>query len=610
MILKPKRKFDKYVVGCRRESCGYREVYDAMCGDAQVVLTVYDVEQTPAALFTDKIISTDLQQLPREAWLLSQVTCEEFPHMIEFGRGDIDGREVAFFAQDFFPLCTIAELSLGGLTPEWIVVERMEKVIRAVQELARVCDGGHFNLSPHTVMDVGDGNGNPAIRIARLDHAGAVCIGNPWFDTNTLDHCCRPPESFFGLFDGATDVYALGMLMAYMFTGKYPYPIDESMSPKEIRNTVKKSKPSFDNIPGRYQAFIRRAVEQRAAQRFRDVNELAREFCKITGKEYEESAPTPSRTENAVKESADDRQPQTAQKAALEVNISVRQGKGLGAVAGMETLKRTLKTDFVDIVEHRELAQTLGIEPPNMIFYGPPGNGKTYIVERLAEECGMEYCYVRPSSIGSIYIHGSQTMIADLFAQAEERAKKNPKGCLLMIDEIDAVCPTREEDDINHQAGEVAEFLTQLNNCVEKNVFVVGATNRIAKVDRAILRAGRIEKVIYIGLPDNNCRRELFDYELGKRPHSSDIDTTALALQTEGYTAADIAKIVKVSSRHTFRACLEDHTVKPEITQQCIEHTIAECRPSVNANEMREYERQRDEFNAGGMVVRKKIGFN
>lgn len=607
MILKSRKKFDKYIVGRRRESCGYREVYDARYNDTQVVLTVYDVEKTPSALLTDLIVSADLKLLPRESWVLSQVTGEQFPHMIEAGSTTIDGREIAFFVQEYFNSGTLAEMTSYGIAPEWRIVQEMEVIIKAVQELAKVCDGGHFNLSPQTIMEIGDGHGNPIIRIAGLDHAGGCCNGNPWFDTNTLNHCCRPPESFLGLFDRTTDVYALGMLMAYMFTGKYPYPIDESMSPQEIRNTVKKSKPSFDQIPRRFQPFIGRAVEHRATLRFRDVDEFAKEFYKIIGKNQEKSPHTISQSEKHKR--ADDVQPQTAQSAALKVDIGVRQGKGFSAVAGMETLKDSLKTDFVDIVKHRELAQILGIEPPNMILYGPPGNGKTYIIERLAEECGMEYCYVRPSSIGSIYIHGSQTMIADLFTQAEEKAKKNPKGCLLMIDEIDAVCPSRIEDDNNHQAGEVAEFLTQLYNCVEKKVYVVGTTNRISKVDKAILRAGRIDQVIYIGLPDDKCRRELFDYELGKRPHSTDIDTTALARQTEGYTAADIAKIVKLSSRHIFRACLENRILKPEITQECIEQTIKECRPSVNSNEITEYERQRDEFITGGMVVRKKIGF-
>lgn len=610
MILRTRRKFDKYVVGRRRESCGYREVYDARYGDKKVVLTVYDVEQTPTTLFTSKTISVNGETLPNEAWVLSQVSAEQFPCMIDSGRRTVDGRALAFFVQEYFHSCTMADMVGIGISPEWRIIGEMEVIIAAIQELAKVCDGGHFNISPQTVMEVGDSHGNPIIRIAGLDHAGECCNGNPGFDTSTLNHCCQPPEAFLGLFDRSADVYALGMLMAYMFTGKYPYPINEGMSPKEVRGVVKNGKPSLEGIPERLQPLIRHAIAKRGTLRIRNVDDFANEFHEIVGHADKAIARHPAAsTNNAPDKEVKRPQPQVAQSANLKVNIGVRQGKGFDAVAGMDALKSALKTDFVDIVGNMELARTLGIEPPNLILYGPPGNGKTYIVERLAEECGMEYCYVQPSSLGSIYIHGSQTMIADLFAQAEEKAKRNPKGCLLMIDEIDAVCPPRSTDDNNHQAGEVAEFLTQLNDCVAKNVYVVGATNRIGSVDRAILRAGRIEQVIYVGLPDEKCRRELFEYELGKRPHAPNIDTILLAQKTEGYTAADIAKIVKVSSRHTFRACLDSGTTLPEITQECLEQTISECRPSVNAVEVKEYERQRDEFVSGCSSTRRKIGF-
>ena len=544
--------------------------------------------------------------MPREAWLLERLTGKYFSRLIEAGRTVMGERELAWFTQDYYYANTMAELTAIGIAGEWRLVQEMGMIVEAMQELAEVSDGGHFNLCPQTVKLIGDGHGGPIIRIGGLDHAGPCCNGKPWLDTTTLNPCCCPPESFYGIFDSTTDVYALGMLLAYMFTGRYPYPVAEGLTAAQIQERVKKNEPDLEGIPEKFRPLILKAIHRRAAVRFRNVKQFAAEFNSIIGKEKTPVAHTPS----CSREREDKQQPDATQSAALKVSIGVRQGKGFGAVAGMDTLKSELKTDFVDIIKNRDLAQALGIEPPNMILYGPPGNGKTYIVERLAEECGMEYCYVSPSSLGSIYIHGSQAMIADLFTQAEEKAKRNPKGCLLMIDEIDAVCPTRTVDDMNHQAGEVAEFLTQLNNCVEKKVYVIGATNRIGSVDRAILRPGRIEQVIYIGLPNDNDRRELFEYELGKRPHASTIDTSALAHQTEGYTAADIAKIVKVSSRRIFRACLDDETVKPEITQECVEQTIGECRPSVNPNEIREYERQRDEFVACGKPARKKIGYN
>lgn len=606
MILMPQKKFDGYVVERLRESCGYREVYDAKYDDKPVVLTVYDVERTPPGLFSDVLLCGG-KKMPREAWVLSKVTGEQFPRMIASGMETVGGRELAFFGQEFFMAQTLADKPVDSITNN---LEKMSELVKAVVELAQVCGGGHFNICPQTVMVSGTcGDVKPMVRVAGLDHAGECSNGKPWFDTGTLNHCCRPPESFMGLFDSSADVYALGMVMAYMFTCKYPYPVNERMSPREVLDAVKRNQPRLNGIPELFRPIISRAIEKKAALRFRSVGDFAYQFYKLTGRPSSQPDHSYNPVDRTPPMSEETRLPQQAGGASLKVSIGVQHGKGLGAVAGMDALKDTLRTDFVDIVKHRGLAQSLGIEPPNMILYGPPGNGKTYVVERLAEECGMEYCYVQPSSLGSIYIHGSQTMIAELFAQAEQKAKNNPRGCLLMIDEIDAVCPTRTEDDTNHQAGEVAEFLTQLNNCVKKNVFVIGATNRIGSVDRAILRAGRIEQVIYVGLPDDKCRKELFDLELHERPHSPDIDTTVLAQKTEGYTAADIAKIVKVSSRRIFRACLDDSTVAPEITQQCIERAIGDCRPSVNATELKEYERQRDEFNANGVSSRRKIGF-
>lgn len=607
MLLEPQKKFYKYIVGNRREGCGYREVYDAMYNDRSVVLIVYDVEKTPCALFTSMDIGDKLTSVPWEAKVLSQLESGLFPKLLECGVRPFKGNKISFLCLDFYPPTTLVEMITYDKLSESEILTIISKIIEITQELYRRLWSCHFNICPQSV--VYDELHGPIIQLVGLDHVGKCSNGVPWFDTNTLNHCCRPPESFLGLFDRSADVYAIGMVMAYMFRGKYPYPIDETMSPKEVCDIIKKNTPQLDGVPERFHTFILRAIEKKAFFRFSSVNELAMAFSCIISEETENGKIRLPQTDlTSVGREQDCRQ-QQAPGAAHRVDIGVRHGKGFCAVAGMDSLKNTLKTNFVDIISHRELAQTLGIEPPNMLLYGPPGNGKTYIVERLAEECGMEYSYVQPSSIGSIYIHGSQTMIAELFTQAEEKAKRNPNGCLLLIDEIDAVCPIRTNDDSNHQAGEVAEFLTQLNNCVAKNVFVVGTTNRIGSVDRAVLRAGRIEQIIYIGLPDNKCRQELFDYELGQRPHSSNIDTASLAQQTEGYTSADIAKIVKLSSRHIFNACLNNDLTQPVITQECLERTIRECRPSVTINEMREYERQRDEFNAGGVALRKRIGF-
>lgn len=155
----------------------------------------------------------------------------------------------------------------------------------------------------------------------------------------------------------------------------------------------------------------------------------------------------------------------------------------------MSELKSKLTRNFIDIVKNKELARQFQITPPNgILLWGPPGTGKTYISRRLGEEAGMLYTLVQPSDLGSIYIHGSQSMIADLFSKAEQQAKESNCGVLLVFDEFDSLVPKRGNNDDNNQANEVAEFLTQLNNCAEKGVYVIATTNRLDAIDQAVTR--------------------------------------------------------------------------------------------------------------------------
>jgi transitional endoplasmic reticulum ATPase len=294
----------------------------------------------------------------------------------------------------------------------------------------------------------------------------------------------------------------------------------------------------------------------------------------------------------------------------VTVSIGVREGDGFKAVAGMDDLKQRLRRDFVDIVSNKELAKQFVIESSSMILYGPPGTGKTYIAMRLAEECGMECSVINPSDLGSIYIHGSQSMIKELFEKAKKKGEKNGKGVLLILDEFDALCPQRTPEDSNNQSGEVAEFLVQLNNCSERKVYVIGTTNCIDRIDKAVMRKGRIDNIIYIGMPDENCREQLFEYELKKRPYDENIDIKALAKMTEGYTSSDISFLVKESARNSFEASLQTedkHIVK--ISQDVLELVIRNTRPSVSSDEVRRYEKMRDEFERRRSSHRPHVGF-
>ena len=117
----------------------------------------------------------------------------------------------------------------------------------------------------------------------------------------------------------------------------------------------------------------------------------------------------------------------------------------------------------------------------------------------------MKCKIVNQSELGSIYIHGSQQKIAELFDDAE---KKGPM--ILIFDEFDAIVPKRDADLNGNQANEVNEMLTQLNNCASRGIYVIATTNRPALLDPAIMRTGRVDRTVYVSLPDKEARKELF----------------------------------------------------------------------------------------------------
>jgi len=479
--------------------------------------------------------------------------------------------------------------------------------------------GGHFNINPDTVMIKKNDGEEVKIKVLGEDTPHQACNGKPDFDTGVLNQCFRAPETFLGRFAPTSDVYSMGILLAYMVQGNYPYKIDESMSKGEIQKVVKETEPQLKVSPG-LDLIIIKAIDKKASKRFKDAEEMGFSLMDYLGMERPQRFSCFDDTTDRInsvcnkghestKKDMQDTHP-TIQEPHIDVDMSVRVGDGFKAVAGMEDIKKKLRRDFVEIVSHRELAKEFGIMPSNMLFFGAPGTGKTYLCMKLAEECGLAFCSVKPSDLGSIWLHGSQSLIKELFQKAETKAKHNKRGCILLIDEFDALCGARDAKGNEHQADEVAEWLTQLNDCVEKNVFVIGTTNCLDRIDKAVIRHGRIDQVLYVGLPDLECRKQLFEIELNMRPHETNINIEKLASITEGYTSSDISYMVKETARNAFEACLkkEDHSIV-KIDESMLMDVIKRTRPSVSREDILRYEKMRDEFVEHNKKERPKIGF-
>jgi transitional endoplasmic reticulum ATPase len=257
----------------------------------------------------------------------------------------------------------------------------------------------------------------------------------------------------------------------------------------------------------------------------------------------------------------------------------IKKGKGFSAIAGMQELKDTIQLDVIDALNEKERYAEYGLTIPNgMLLYGPPGCGKTFFAERMAEEIGFNFYQLKPSDIQSKYVNESQEKIKNLFDEARENAPS-----IIFIDELDAVVPNRDNSNVNHMnTSAVNEFLAQMNNCGDDGIFIIGATNLPSSIDPAIMRAGRLDKKIYVPVPDIEARQSIFTMYLQKRPVELGIDYLQLAKATENYASVDIKNICDEASRKALR-------LKERISMKLLLDTISLTRPSSTISELKKY---------------------
>ena len=287
--------------------------------------------------------------------------------------------------------------------------------------------------------------------------------------------------------------------------------------------------------------------------------------------------------------------------------VERKNGNGFKDIAGMEDLKQMVTEGFINVLRNPELAKTYGIRPPSMLFYGPAGCGKTFFAEKMAEEVGIHFIKVVPEDIACTWVHGTQQKIGEVFRDAEKHAPT-----LLFFDEFDAMVPRRKGDEINqHYDSEVNEFLCMLNNASDRGIYVLAATNHPERIDKAVLRTGRIDELVYIDMPDKEARKSLFSLELAKLPKDNDIDIERLASLTEGYNCSDITYIVKIAARKKFNEAVANGDGDlHNITQKQLEEIISQRSPSVNNHDIHEYERVRSELSPNDKgCCHRNIGF-
>lgn len=217
------------------------------------------------------------------------------------------------------------------------------------------------------------------------------------------------------------------------------------------------------------------------------------------------------------------------------------------ALPGREVLERFFQEHVIDLIQNEARYAALGIRFPSPVaLYGPPGSGKTYAVERLVDYLGWPSFSIDSGSIGSPYIHETGKKIAKVF---DDAIKASP--AVVIIDEMESFLSDRQGAGGAglHHVEEVAEFLRRIPEVVENRVFLVGMTNRIDMIDPAILRRGRFDHVLEVGMPGEEEVHSMLRSVLSKMPGGDLVESRLLARRLVGRPLSDAAFVVREGAR-------------------------------------------------------------
>ncbi|ORX82620.1 AAA ATPase [Basidiobolus meristosporus CBS 931.73] len=284
-------------------------------------------------------------------------------------------------------------------------------------------------------------------------------------------------------------------------------------------------------------------------------------------------------------------------------------------IGGLEGVKRELQETVQYPVEHPEKFLKFGMSPSKgVLFYGPPGCGKTLLAKAIANECQANFISIKGPELLTMWFGESEANVRDVFDKARAAAP-----CVMFFDELDSVAKARgsSSGDAGGAGDRVLnQILTEMDGMnAKKNVFVIGATNRPDQIDPALLRPGRLDQLIYIPLPDEASRLGVLKATLRKSPLSPEVNLDFLAKNTHGFSGADLTEICQRAAKLAIRESIEkdiqrerelrdrrdageevdmemdeENDPVPEITRAHFEEAMKFARRSVSDNDIRRYE--------------------
>ena len=252
-------------------------------------------------------------------------------------------------------------------------------------------------------------------------------------------------------------------------------------------------------------------------------------------------------------------------------------------VGGLEDVKQQLKETVEWPLTNPEGFERLGIKPPRgLLLYGPPGNGKTLIAKAIATESAANFIAIKGPEVMSKWVGESEKKLREVFRKA-----KQVSPCIVFLDELDALAPTRGTGGDNNVSDRlVDQLLTSMDGLENmEGVITIGATNRPEVIDSALLRPGRFDRMILVGEPDEDARKKILKIHTKSVPLKN-VKLGVLAKKMVGYTGADIEGVVREAAILALR---KDHKAK-EVTMKHFEEALELVVPSITEDTVKYYE--------------------
>jgi transitional endoplasmic reticulum ATPase len=279
---------------------------------------------------------------------------------------------------------------------------------------------------------------------------------------------------------------------------------------------------------------------------------------------------------------------------------------GWSDIGGLDEAQRRLREGVELPLKNPEAFHRLGIRPAKgFLLYGPPGTGKTLLAKAVAKEAEANFIAIKSSDLLSKWYGESEQQIARLFARARQVAP-----CVIFIDEIDSLVPARGS---GNSLGEpqvtarvVNTILAEMDGMEElQSVVLIGATNRPALVDPALLRPGRFDELVYVGTPSEEGREHILKIHTARMPLTDDVNLAWIAAETERFTGADLEDVVR---RAGLIAIRKRGAEVVTVNADDFADALGDSRATVTAEMEEEYQRMKGELKKRAMEVA-PIGF-